>query len=81
MFCECSQHCYTDGVPEAKNGESERFGTERMLEILNRNKNAAPEELLGRVKSEVDSFVGDNDPFDDVTMMGVVWKGKHDQQN
>ena len=67
---------YTDGVPEAKNGEAERFGTKRMLEILNRNKNAAPVELLDMVKSEVDSFTGDSDPFDDVTMMSVVWKGR-----
>ena len=69
---------YTDGVPEAKNSAAERFGTERMLEILNRNKTASPEELLEKVKGEVDSFTGDNDPFDDVTMMSVVWKGKRD---
>lgn len=66
---------YTDGVPEAKNSEAERFGIERMLETLNCSKNAGPEELLEKVKSEVDSFAGDNDPFDDVTMMSVVWKG------
>ena len=66
---------YTDGVPEAKNGSAERFGRERMLEMLNRNKNAAPDELLEKVKSEVDSFTGDNAPFDDITMMSVVRKG------
>ena len=66
---------YTDGVPEAKNPGGERFGTKKLLDILNGNKGLAPEELLNKIKQEVDSFTGENDPFDDVTMMSVVWKG------
>lgn len=69
---------YTDGVPEAKNTDGERFGTERMLDVLNLNKSAAPEELLNNVKREVDRFTGDSDQFDDITMMSVIWKGRHD---
>ena len=40
---------YTDGVPEATNINNELFGTERMLEVLNRDPDAAPEELLKEV--------------------------------
>ena len=67
---------YTDGVPEAKNSEGQRFGTEKMLAVLNRDRNKTPEELLKDIKHEVDTFTGDNDPFDDITMMSFVWKGK-----
>ena len=66
---------YTDGVPEAKAPDGSRFGTKRMLEILNREKGHTPEETIGAIKREVDAFAGDNDPFDDVTIMSVKWDG------
>ncbi len=67
---------YTDGVPEAKAPDGSRFGADRMLEILNRGRELAPEELLGSVNQEVFDFTGDNDLFDDVTMMSVIWNGR-----
>lgn len=67
---------YTDGVPEAKSADGSRFGENRMLEILNREKSCTPEELLKTMKREIDGFTGESDPFDDVTMMSVVWHGK-----
>ena len=62
---------YTDGVPEASNAERDLFGTERLLEALNGNCNAAPEELLVNVKRAVDAFVGEAEQFDDLTMLGL----------
>lgn len=67
---------YTDGVPEATNAEQELFGTQRMLEALNQNQDAAPEELLKNVRRAVDSFVKDAEQFDDLTMLGLEYKGK-----
>ncbi len=66
---------YTDGVPEAVNQGNEQFGTDRMLEVLNRNKNVRPEEILSRMKSEIDAFVGDVPQFDDTTMLCFQYKG------
>ena len=66
---------YTDGVPEAKREDGSRFGTETMLTILNRNKTATSEELLTNMKQEIDTFAGDIEPFDDITMMSVVYNG------
>lgn len=60
---------YTDGVPEASNVELEQFGTDRMLEALNRTKDLAPEELLASVSEEIDAFMGQASRFDDTTMM------------
>ena len=66
---------YTDGVTEAMNSRDELFGTERMLEALNRNPSADPEALLQEVSAEIDKFVGNAPQFDDMTMLGLQYLG------
>ena len=66
---------YTDGVPEATNANNELFGTDRMLEALNSNKEASPEEMLENVYKAVGEFVGDAEKFDDLTMLGMDYHG------
>ena len=66
---------YTDGVPEATNAGNELFGAERMLDALNRDPDASPEELLRTVRKEIDAFVGDAPQFDDITMMNFCYNG------
>lgn len=60
---------YTDGVPEATNPQQELFGTARMLESLNRNRNAPNAELMRRLHEDIDTFAGEADQFDDITML------------
>ncbi|MBR5089642.1 MAG: SpoIIE family protein phosphatase [Ruminiclostridium sp.] len=60
---------YTDGVPEAKNAAGERFGTDKMLEILNSTADQDITDVLKGMKKQIDDFTGIMDPFDDVTMM------------
>ena len=60
---------YTDGVPEATNGQNVLFGDERMIESLNAHRNQPINELLANVKKDVDSFVGEAPQFDDMTML------------
>ena len=71
---------YTDGVPEATNAKNELFGTERMLEALNRDPDAAPEEQLKAVRESVDEFVGEAPQFDDMTMLGFCYNGPSGQK-
>ena len=66
---------YTDGVPEATNADEELFGTDRMLDALNEDAQAAPREILSHVRRAVDAFVGDAMQFDDLTMMCLEYKG------
>lgn len=66
---------YTDGVAEATDSNNQLFGTERMLVSLNRNTTACPEELLPRIKADIDAFVGDAPQFDDITMLGIRYLG------
>ncbi len=63
---------YTDGLPEATNADNVQFGTGRLIEILNRNKELGPHELLPEVQKAVDEFVGDANQFDDLTMLAVT---------
>lgn len=65
---------YTDGVPEATNSENKLFGIERMMKVLNSNKESSPEELLKTVRAEVDAFVGGAPQFDDLTMLALHFK-------
>lgn len=65
---------YTDGVPEATNANNELYGNNRLCQCLNENKDTTPEELLKRVKGDVDMFVGDVPQFDDITMLCLEFK-------
>ena len=66
---------YTDGVPEATAADNAMFGTERMLEALNKEPDAAPQQVLKNVRQAVDAFVGGAEQFDDLTMMCVEYRG------
>ena len=66
---------YTDGVPEATNANSEMFGTDRMLESLNRRTDPKPEVFIKEVGFDVAEFTGEAPQFDDVTMIGMTWRG------
>lgn len=69
---------YTDGVTEATNEEMELYGMERLGEILRRNEEASPEELLTRIKGDIDAFVGTASQFDDITMLCLEYKERMD---
>ncbi|MBP5169062.1 MAG: PP2C family protein-serine/threonine phosphatase [Oscillospiraceae bacterium] len=66
---------YTDGVPEANNAAEEMFGEKRLIEALNQNSDAEPEELLGNVRKAIDDFVKDAPQYDDITMLSFKYYG------
>lgn len=60
------------GVAEATDAQNNLFGTDRMLQALNRRPEVSAQETLARVKEEIDRFVGDAPQFDDITMLCLV---------
>lgn len=66
---------YTDGVAEATNKEKQLYGTDRMLDALNKKENADSRDLLLTVRADIDLFVGDAEQFDDITMLALKIKG------
>lgn len=66
---------YTDGVTEAANAKTELFGTDRMLDALNRDTAAGPQTILNNVREDIEIFVGGAEQFDDITMMCIKYNG------
>lgn len=67
---------YTDGIPEAANDKKEQFGTDRMLAALNSSPDVSMQTLLDNVREAIDQFVGAAEQFDDITMLGLRYRGE-----
>lgn len=68
---------YTDGLTEAVNDKEEQFGVDRIVDVLNRNKDRRPSQLLDAVQETVDGFVNEAAQFDDLTMLCLEYRGMH----
>ena len=62
---------FTDGVVEAMNSRNEEYDEPRLLNVLQASVTAAPDELMRRIMSDLDTFVGATPQHDDVTCMLV----------
>ena len=68
---------YTDGVTEATDKDNQLYGMDRLHKVLNEKcLDCNPEQTLKLVKEDIDAFVGDNDQFDDITMLCLEYKKK-----
>ena len=52
-----------------------QLSTGRLLDALNRSRDADPRTLLQAVQADIHAFVGAADPFDDITMLALEIKG------
>jgi len=66
---------YTDGIPEAENEKKEQYGTDRLLQQLNRQKDADQKTVLEGLLQDIRKFTGAVEQFDDITMLGLTYKG------
>ncbi len=62
---------YTDGVVEAMNQRDEEYGEQRLVQVLDAGATSTPDELLRRLMSDVDAFVGPTPQHDDITCLLV----------
>jgi phosphoserine phosphatase RsbU/P len=60
---------FTDGITEAMNIDADFFGEERLCALVEEHADLPSDELRERILREVESFVGDADPHDDMTMI------------
>ncbi len=67
---------YTDGVTEAIDQAEVCFGTDHMLAALNESPHADPEELLQNLYSAIQTFVGETEQADDITMLSLQFHGQ-----
>ncbi len=65
---------YTDGVTEANNKNNDRFGTERLIDILLKN-SKTPQKIFDILPESIEAFSGEMVQFDDITFL-IVIRGK-----
>ena len=63
-------------VTEATNGAQELFGDDRLQNALNEQPDLPVDDLLHKIKNDIDSFVGEAEQFDDITMLGLKYHGE-----
>jgi sigma-B regulation protein RsbU (phosphoserine phosphatase) len=59
---------YTDGVTEVMNGKGEEFGEQRLINLIQQNRNLNPHELRTTIFQELKNFNAQKDFSDDVTL-------------
>jgi sigma-B regulation protein RsbU (phosphoserine phosphatase) len=65
---------YTDGLTEAINSEQEEFGVAWLRQTIldqGQRRDASASGLVAAIEQTLDEFVGEEKPFDDVTMLAV----------
>jgi len=60
---------FTDGLVEAENANQDEYGETRLLSAIAAGAGTTPQEMLTRLMSEVDLFVGATPQHDDVTCL------------
>lgn len=60
---------YTDGIPEAVNPLNEQYGMDRLVQVLQRNKNTELNRMITDIRTDVDEFADGAEQFDDITML------------
>ena len=70
---------YTDGVPEAMNGNGTLFGIERMVQVLRQVQDGTPEQILKAVDAAVSDYAADAPQFDDLTMLCLHYLGRKEK--
>ena len=72
---------YTDGLTEAVDPNLQMFGMGRVLETLNTDPAASPEQTLRIMKEAVDQYTQGKEPFDDLTMMSIQYNGPEKRED
>src|SRR5262245_23363773 len=62
---------YSDGVVEMRNDSGEEFGLKRLAEVVRRNHEKRPEEIVRSVSTALAEYIGRVRPHDDRTMIVV----------
>lgn len=66
---------YTDGITEAHNEASDLYGEERLLEFVKDNAKLDVENLCSNIFESVDTYKGEADQFDDMTVLCFGYNG------
>jgi len=60
---------YTDGITEAENIEGEQYNLDRLCTIIRQNWDSSVEDIKNSVIDDVNTFIGEQKVFDDITLL------------
>jgi sigma-B regulation protein RsbU (phosphoserine phosphatase) len=67
---------FTDGITEAMNPARELYGEDRLERLLEQSEAASIEELVRTVTDAATAFADGAPASDDITVMGICYRGK-----
>ena len=62
---------YTDGITEAMNVQDEEYGEDRLKEIIRNSPDLSAQELMEKIRDDVEKFSGEAPQADDITLVIV----------
>ena len=65
---------YTDGVTEAENNDKALYSDERLLNLLDKQRNSMPQTLVDVLLADIDKHVNGAEQSDDITIMCIHYK-------
>ena len=68
---------YSDGLPDARNAAGERFGEERVAQLVG-GFNGDAHSAVAAVREELTRFASGWEPYDDITVLSVSYRGELD---
>ena len=60
---------FSDGIPEAQNADGEFYEEDRLRDVICHERDRSAEEIVACVRNDLDRFVDDASPTDDITML------------
>ena len=60
---------YSDGVTEARNEQGDFYGEKRWFQLLQKSRNLSAQSLGEKLLSEIQTFVGEARPSDDLSLI------------
>jgi serine phosphatase RsbU (regulator of sigma subunit) len=70
---------YTDGVPDTVNIDGDFYRQDSLVEVIQENLGKTAEELQRSILDSLYDFMGEADPFDDITLMVLVRDPQNDE--
>ena len=62
---------YSDGITDAVNSEGDRFGIERLQEVVRKSSTRSADEISTEILSGVSRHIADTPQFDDMTLLVI----------
>jgi serine phosphatase RsbU (regulator of sigma subunit) len=65
---------YTDGATEAENEDKKLFGVDRLMNVLEKNRQKSSKEIVNEITKEIYHFIGKKQILDDISLVVVKRK-------